>query len=683
MRSWLKQGLASPKIFISYRRSDAGGHAGRLQDALAAYYGDRAVWLDHTDIGPGQEFAEALDQALTHSDVLLAIIGPDWLTAEKEGRRRLDDPEDWVRREVVTALGLGRVQVIPVLVGEAPLPEPEDLPEPLQRIPKLQAITVRPDRFEDDVDHLTERIGGWRRRWHGFPLWTWLLGAAMVVGGLTAAFVIRSNRPPLVATQQVSAIGGIPTEIDIASWVTDEEPAGLVFSIENETAHGGTVADNGGGRVTYTGPGRYSGPDSFGFTVRDEHGAQASEIVNVTVSLGPIGGDFNVAVAEFSATAQTSGARLSHTLFEQIATTLGAETDVNIEVAGPSEVGALAGDTPEGRAEAAADLADRVGADVVVYGTLEILDGLSNLSAEFYVSSRGLTGAEELAGVYPLDTVSLGTSDPLALSQAASRFLEPKIIALTQLAIGLSHYQLNEYAEAEALFNEAVASWPSSAGRINGQEVVLSLLGNVSGLQGDVEAADDFFTRALDLDPDYSRARFGAAEVGFQRSRGSLCGGSGEADIVGLEDAVRQFEELIDLPAPPLAFLPERARLEIGRIYQCLTLNGVDRRDDAREILEAVIADISGETRLRDLEAEAHFSLGIYHLLNGDRPAALAEFDTAVDTTVNPIRKRGFYLSLGVIHLCQLDQPDLAETYLRAAEDLPGPPLEPIDCAAK
>jgi tetratricopeptide (TPR) repeat protein len=624
-----------------------------------------------------------LEEALAHSDVLLAIIGPDWLTAEKEGRRRLDDPDDWVRREVVTGLGLGRVQVIPVLVGEAPLPAPDELPEPLQRIPQLQAITVRPDRFEDDVEHLTERIGGWRRRWHGFPLWVWLLGAMLVIGGLTAAFVVRGNRPPLVVTEQVDAIGGIPTEIDIASWVTDEDPAGLVFSIANETVHGGTVVDRGGGQVTYTGPGRYSGADSFQFTVRDEEGATTSDRVNVAVSLGPIGGDFNVVVAEFSATDQTSGARLSQNLFEQIATTLGDEAEVNIEVAGPSEVGALAGDTSESRGEAAADLADRVGADVVVYGTLEILEGLSNLSAEFYLSSRGLTGAEELAGVYPLDSVQLPTTDPLALSQGASSLLEPKIVALTQLAIGLSHYQLHEYAEAEELFTEAEASWPSSAGRSNGREVVLSLLGNVSGLRKNLDAADEYFIGALELDPEYSRARFGAAEVLFLRSGGSSCGGTGEVDVDGLEEAIRQFEQLIDLPAPPLAFLPERARLEIGRIYECLTQNGVDRRDEAREILEAVIADISGETRLRDLEAEAHFALGVYHLLNRDQPAALAEFETAVDTTLNPIRKSGFYRSLALIHLCRLDQPDLAETYFQAAEDLAGESLEPIVCASR
>jgi hypothetical protein len=56
------------------------------------------VWLDYDDIGPGEQFEEALNEALAQSDNLLAIIGPDWLTAVKDGHRRLDDPEDWVRR---------------------------------------------------------------------------------------------------------------------------------------------------------------------------------------------------------------------------------------------------------------------------------------------------------------------------------------------------------------------------------------------------------------------------------------------------------------------------------------------------------------------------------------------------------------------------------------------------------
>ncbi|MDP9144119.1 MAG: tetratricopeptide repeat protein [Actinomycetota bacterium] len=656
-----------------------------MQGALNEYYGSRAVWLDHAAITLGDDFAKALNTALAGSDVLLAIIGPDWLTAEKEGRRRLEDPDDWVRREIVSALGLGRVQVIPVLVGDAQLPEAEELPEPLRAVPKLQAIAVRPERFEDDVDNLTKRIGGWRRRWHGFALWTWLLAAAVVVAGLTVALVLRSNKPPLVTPEDVVAVGGEPTEIDLLSWASDDRTGDLTLIVEQPVSvREGSVDNLGDGHVMYTGPLGFQGDDSFQFKVRDEQGGETIATAHVEVMLGRLGGDFNVAVSQFSATGADQGpaSGLSESLYEQISNALEERTDVNIEVASPGEVGPLSGDTLQARTEAAALLAARVAADVVVMGTLETDDGLSVLSAEFYLSDRGLTDAEELAGVYPLDSVSLGTTDPLALSRAASQFLEPKITALSQLAIGLSHYQLGEYPEAEELFQEAAVSWPGSSGSSNGQEVVLSLLGNVSGLQEDLDAAEAFYRQALDLDPEYARARFGAAEVQFQRSKGVMCDGVGAADPAGLDEAIALFEEVGELPAPPLAFLPERARVEIGRIHNCLTFNGADRGDQARGVLESVIEEVADEPRLRDLAAEAHYSLGVYYLLVNDQQSAVEEFKTAVETTLDVARKRGFYTSLAVIHLCQLDQPDLADAYLEEAQNLPGPPLDPIVCTA-
>ena len=165
------------------------------------------MWLDYDDIGPGEEFADALAEALAQSDNLLAIIGPDWLTAEKEGRRRLDDPEDWVRREVAAGLA-GRAAVTPVLVGHALLPTVEELPEPLQPLPGRQAIEVRPEHFDDDVEDLIRRMGGWRRRWRGFPLWAWALAVTAVAGLLLVAFVVRRNMAPLIDPQQIEAVAG-------------------------------------------------------------------------------------------------------------------------------------------------------------------------------------------------------------------------------------------------------------------------------------------------------------------------------------------------------------------------------------------------------------------------------------------------------------------------------------------
>ena len=227
-------------------------------------------------------------------------------------------------------------------------------------------------------------------------------------------------------------------------------------------------------------------------------------------------------------------------------------------------------------------------------GRLKVAPGQTDVTAEFFVSARDLSGAEEFSGVYPLDTIELNVTDPVAVRRRTADSLRPQILALTQIVMGLSHYQLLEYSEAEAMFEEALVSWRDA----NGQKVVLSLLGNVSGLQGDLDTAESYFSDALSLDPEYARARFGAAEVSYQRSKGPACAGSGEADVAGLEDAVAQFEEVGELPGPPLAFIPERARVEIGKIYQCLFLNGGGHLEEAREILEAVIDDVSDETRL-------------------------------------------------------------------------------------
>jgi tetratricopeptide (TPR) repeat protein len=636
------------------------------------------VWLDYDDIGPGEQFEEALNEALAQSDNLLAIIGPDWLTAVKDGHRRLDDPEDWVRREVAAGLS-GRAAVTPVLVGNAQLPTAEELPEPLKTLPARQAIEVRPERFDDDVEDLIRRIGGWRRRWHGFPLWAWAATVTAVVALLVVAFVVRRNMAPLIDPEQIEAVAGVPVEVDLLSWADDDRDGPLTLIPDPISENQASVEDLGDGRVIYTAQRTFHGDDSFGFRVRDEGGLETSETAHVHVLLGAMGGAFNIAVTEMAATGAEEGVGLdlSQAVHDQIVEDL-AQADVEVAVEGPGVVGPLSGETSEMRAEAAAELADRVHADVVVFGTVEIGDGLTDVAAEYFVSDRGLTGAEELAGAYPLDTISLATTDPVAVRRRTAEELQPRILGLTDMALGLSHSQLNEYSEAEVLFEEALESWPDANGRV----VVLSLLGNVNGFQDDLDSAESYFTDALSLDPNNARSRFGAAELTYLRARGPICGGSGEVDLAGLEDAVSQFEEVGELPSPPLAFIPERARIEVAKIYQCMYQNRAGHLDDAREILEGVLAEISDETRLVDLAADVHFSLGIQHLLERDQQAAIAEFEEAVETTRNEIRKRSFHYSLAFIYQCQLDQRDRAEVHMQEAESLPGPQLDPIQCDA-
>src|SRR5438067_10074126 len=94
-------------IFISYRREDTAGYAGRLYDGLAAHFGSDRVFMDVQGIEPGVDFVEAIERALSSCEILIVLIGKDWLAADSAGRRRLDDPADFVRLETASALARG------------------------------------------------------------------------------------------------------------------------------------------------------------------------------------------------------------------------------------------------------------------------------------------------------------------------------------------------------------------------------------------------------------------------------------------------------------------------------------------------------------------------------------------------------------------------------------------------
>lgn len=161
------------QIFISYRREEAAGHAGRLHDLLVEYFGRDKVFRDVDNIPPGTDFVKAIEEAIRNSAVLVLLIGPRWLVAaDVSGRRRLDDPGDFVRLEIAAALA-GGVPVLPVLLGEVPMPTPGDLPAELAGLSRWQALRISEDRFGYDFGRLAKAIQKYvpiSRRWGGFNL---------------------------------------------------------------------------------------------------------------------------------------------------------------------------------------------------------------------------------------------------------------------------------------------------------------------------------------------------------------------------------------------------------------------------------------------------------------------------------------------------------------------------------
>jgi hypothetical protein len=146
-------------IFISYRRDDTGGEAGRLFDDLVRAYGDNSVFMDVAGINPGIDFRKAIDDNVGTCGVLLAIIGPSWTTiTDSSGQRRLDDHNDFVRLEIGSALARD-IAVIPVLVHDAKMPHPDQLPDNLKDLAYRNSVEITLARWNSDVQLLTKALG--------------------------------------------------------------------------------------------------------------------------------------------------------------------------------------------------------------------------------------------------------------------------------------------------------------------------------------------------------------------------------------------------------------------------------------------------------------------------------------------------------------------------------------------
>ena len=147
--------------FISYRREDSQYVADRIHQSLAEVFGQETVFKDVDSIPLGVDFSQEIKSEVGKCDVLLAVIGPDWLTARKpDGTRRLDDPEDWVRVEIEAALG-GKILVIPLMVeGAATLPRSDQLPPGgLAGLVTRNGTPAPPDPdFRNDMERLVTAI---------------------------------------------------------------------------------------------------------------------------------------------------------------------------------------------------------------------------------------------------------------------------------------------------------------------------------------------------------------------------------------------------------------------------------------------------------------------------------------------------------------------------------------------
>jgi hypothetical protein len=147
-------------IAISYRRQDSSPVAGRLYDRLQAEFGKGNVFMDFDSIPYGVDFREHIKQTLQRAKVVVAIIGPEWIGGKEPANRRIDDPTDFVRLEVASALENG-IPIIPVLVNNTPMPDAKNLPPELEGLAFRNGLAL--DTGIDFHHHADRLITGIRR----------------------------------------------------------------------------------------------------------------------------------------------------------------------------------------------------------------------------------------------------------------------------------------------------------------------------------------------------------------------------------------------------------------------------------------------------------------------------------------------------------------------------------------
>ncbi len=189
-------------IFLSYRRDDSAGFAGRLSDELEAKLGASTVFRDVDDSRPGEDFVATINNQLKEVSAVLVMVGPHWLAADSSGQRRLDKADDFVRLEIQAALASDK-PVIPVLVAGAAMPSEADLPPEIAGLARRQAVVLSDVDWKADVGRLVESLhpklaGSARtgRPWRRILLGLSGAGLILVLGGL---FVHHQTQPPAPA----------------------------------------------------------------------------------------------------------------------------------------------------------------------------------------------------------------------------------------------------------------------------------------------------------------------------------------------------------------------------------------------------------------------------------------------------------------------------------------------------
>jgi tetratricopeptide (TPR) repeat protein len=403
-------------------------------------------------------------------------------------------------------------------------------------------------------------------------------------------------------------------------------------------------------------------------------------------------GEFNVAVADFNvldaqgkSAHPEDGRKLSDFVYLRLQDSfaeLGLK-NIRYEIWGPDFTGTIQGSDRAARETAVKQLAEKIGAHVVIYGTIQESRRGFELLPEFYVNYQGFSEAGDITGEHELGA-PLAVKLPFAsnvIQDADNPALSARATALSLLTIGLTYYSIDDHAKAIEYFDNALETegWLDTAGK----QVGYLLLGNayvrrasISKTTEPLAEAARAYDRALVIDSHYARALVGQAGVTYLLALGDPKNPSlATADQAMLDQAEAQFLQALAEPgAPASANIPAKVHLWVAQINLVRGLNGdKDALEKARGGFQEVVAEFrEGNSSISEMAALSFGHLGLIARLEGDTTTAIENYKEAVNLA-SPFYQGKYSASLGEVYL-SANQHELAvtayEDALRLAESL-------------
>ena len=380
---------------------------------------------------------------------------------------------------------------------------------------------------------------------------------------------------------------------------------------------------------------------------------------NATPPPDRMSGDFRVAVASFSIDGQPPdssldpGKELAQGVFLNLQSAFqDLRQEFQITIWGPDVVGAIQGVTAAERAKSVRAIAERIGADVVVYGVIDVSEPGWSLKPEFYISDTSVRNVHEVADV--VGDHEMGKAIPLpGQNDVASRVqlssnMKSRLQALAKIVIGLAYYSLRDYPKALEVYQSAdsIDGWASDQGK----NVLYLLIGNAAGRQGNSDLAEEYFQKSLAVDPDYARPYVGLGSVYYLRALKPFDASKKPADTDQgwLDKSIETYQRALVAPIQPaMADVSTKVHFGLGQAYLMRAYSGHAATFDAAvaEFQQVIGAYANGvNPRVKEWAAESHARLGLIYDLSGHVEESISEYETAASLlSDDPDRSTQYY----------------------------------------